>query len=606
MLDRAIEILESTKSYPDQLLATYGKRARLNWYGGRREEAIADQRRAIELAEQIRGEGSGTEQDRAKLFALFSSAFETMLGWQIELGAGGEALAVLERGRSRSLLDELAMTGHDLDTGRSAAERESLAKQEADLHQKIASLEKQLGVKHDADAQKSLNEKLVAAREALVQFHRDERAASPVYRNLLSVGASSVRLSQLQRKLLSDGGRLWAYWIGENNSYLLVVTKDKVTSYELSLTVETAISLGLKVGALTSADLSTILAGEGQSGLLFQLKNPKPDRTAVQKLNALWQLLVPEAEQKAALAEDTKRIIVLPDGPLANLPFEALVIDDSDDPVYLLDKGPPILYAPSATVLYNLTERPVSKNNRDNKPIFTVGDPSYSRAEFGERDSSAQDSFTPVSRYGELGGKLSPLPHTATESAWIVENFSKVGIAGQSIAKDKRHRTKRAAEYFRQNVDSLGLSRTGRSVVRQFLWSACAYTRSERKRRSERRRISDVPGDLRSGSERHRTGHSQRVRNKYGPVAKRRRNLGSFAGFMVAGSRRVVATDWLVDDEAAANLVSYLTAGIAKQEKSADGVDYAANLQAAKRWVRQQPKWSAPYYWAPFVMIGPK
>ncbi len=34
-------------------------------------------------------------------------------------------------------------------------------------------------------------------------------------------------------------------------------------------------------------------------------------------------------------------------------------------------------------------------------------------------------------------------------------------------------------------------------------------------------------------------------------------------GFLVAGSRRVVASNWLVDDEAAASLTSYFCAGVA-------------------------------------------
>lgn len=603
LLDRAIEILETSKSIPDVLCKIYGLRASINWYAGRKEEALADQRRAIELAEQIRIQGAGTEQDRAKLFAQFSSTFEKMLGWQIELGAGGEALATLERGRSRSLLDELAMSGRDLNAGRSNTEREALAKQEADLHQQVASLEKQMAVAKDDDQKKSLQSQLADAREKLVKFHQDEKAGSPVYRNLLSVGASSVRLSQLQRKLLNDGARLWAYWIGENTSYLLVVTKDKVESYELSLTVETAVSLGVKVGAFTSADLSAILTGEGQSGLLFQLKNPKPDRTTVPKLNALWQLLVPEAERQAALAAETKRIIILPDGPLADLPFESLVINDSDDPVYLLDKGSPILYAPSATVLYNLTERSPSKNNRDNKPVFTVGDPSYS----GSGDSpNTQDSPTPVSRYGELGGKLNPLPHTSTESAWIVQNFSKFGISANQLLK-----TKATEQNVRKNIAGRTIIHLAcHGIVDQSygnFFGALALTPGPRGNTDPNDdgfltlpEIYDL--DLK-GTE---LSILSACETNLGPSQKGEGIWALSRGFMVAGSRRVVASDWLVDDEAAANLVSYLTAGIAKQEKTTDGVDYAANLQAAKRWVRRQPKWTAPYYWAPFVMIGPK
>jgi CHAT domain-containing protein len=80
---------------------------------------------------------------------------------------------------------------------------------------------------------------------------------------------------------------------------------------------------------------------------------------------------------------------------------------------------------------------------------------------------------------------------------------------------------------------------------------------------------------------------------------------GLSRGFLVAGSRRVVASNWLVDDESAASLVSYFVASLAKTELDSSQVDYAAALHAAKRWVRSQEKWNHPYYWATFVLIGP-
>jgi CHAT domain-containing protein len=36
-----------------------------------------------------------------------------------------------------------------------------------------------------------------------------------------------------------------------------------------------------------------------------------------------------------------------------------------------------------------------------------------------------------------------------------------------------------------------------------------------------------------------------------------------------------------------------------------DKIAYAAALHAAQKQVRAQPQWSSPYYWAPFVLIGP-
>jgi CHAT domain-containing protein len=91
----------------------------------------------------------------------------------------------------------------------------------------------------------------------------------------------------------------------------------------------------------------------------------------------------------------------------------------------------------------------------------------------------------------------------------------------------------------------------------------------------------------------------------YGPQQKGEGTWALSRGFLVAGARRVVASNWLVDDKAAASLVSYFCAGLAQAEKAGQPVDHAAALQAAKRWVRKQPGWQSPYYWASLVLVGP-
>ena len=34
-------------------------------------------------------------------------------------------------------------------------------------------------------------------------------------------------------------------------------------------------------------------------------------------------------------------------------------------------------------------------------------------------------------------------------------------------------------------------------------------------------------------------------------------------------------------------------------------MNYAQALHEAKRLVRQQKRWTSPFYWAPFVLVGP-
>ena len=61
----------------------------------------------------------------------------------------------------------------------------------------------------------------------------------------------------------------------------------------------------------------------------------------------------------------------------------------------------------------------------------------------------------------------------------------------------------------------------------------------------------------------------------------------------------------MVDDKAAASLISVFYERICQQRAAGEEVDYAAALQSAKRWVYQQNSWQNPYYWSTFVLLGP-
>ena len=56
--------------------------------------------------------------------------------------------------------------------------------------------------------------------------------------------------------------------------------------------------------------------------------------------------------------------------------------------------------------------------------------------------------------------------------------------------------------------------------------------------------------------------------------------------------------------EAAASLVSQFCSGVAQARQGGGPVDYAQALHNAKLWVRQQEKWSSPFYCSMFVLVG--
>jgi CHAT domain-containing protein len=75
--------------------------------------------------------------------------------------------------------------------------------------------------------------------------------------------------------------------------------------------------------------------------------------------------------------------------------------------------------------------------------------------------------------------------------------------------------------------------------------------------------------------------------------------LGLVRGFMYAGSPRVVASLWKVDDAATAELMHRFYEGVLRQN-----LRPAAALRRAKVGMLSEPRWRAPFQWAAFELQG--
>ena len=75
--------------------------------------------------------------------------------------------------------------------------------------------------------------------------------------------------------------------------------------------------------------------------------------------------------------------------------------------------------------------------------------------------------------------------------------------------------------------------------------------------------------------------------------------VGLARGFMFAGTPRVVVSLWDVQDRATAELMKRFYAALL-----VDGQRPAEALRSAQREMAGTAEWSAPYYWAGFVLQG--
>jgi CHAT domain-containing protein len=310
----------------------------------------------------------------------------------------------------------------------------------------------------------------------------------------------------------------------------------------------------------------------------------------------LAEVFLPEPLRRRIETERPKRLLIVPDGALHQLPFEALLLADEPAPRYVLDAWPPIAYLPSAGILERLLERPAAAS--EGPVLLTIGDPYY------RSNDPAVAAAGEATRNAFLTGQLQRLPGTGRECAAVAAVFGPdraLQFLGNEAteANVKRHAPGRRF-----------LHLAAHGLVDEHwdnLFGGIALTPTES--------ASTPAADdgLLSLDEIHElpiAGCELAVlsacQTSVGPDRPLEAGSTLARGFLAAGARRVVASLWSVADDSTAQLMQSLFRQIAgSAAESAGGVDYAAALQQARRQLRSNPKTADPYYWAPFILLGP-
>jgi CHAT domain-containing protein len=280
------------------------------------------------------------------------------------------------------------------------------------------------------------------------------------------------------------------------------------------------------------------------------------------------------------------------------LPFEALVLDDGEEAPTLLDVGPPVVYGPSVTVLSELTQRRSRFVPGGREPVLSLGNPKYSSMRMGTIRAGAD---------GERAGRiqLTPLRYSAKEVEEVAAAF-----AARDMRTLKLLGTEATKANFRRQA-------AGRRVIHLAChgWADQSYgnffgalalspgPKPDDPNDNGFLTLSEIyPLDLKSCD----LAILSACETNMGPEQEGEGVWSLARGFLVAGARRVVASNWVVDDEAAAVLVANFCQAIASgQGQSGSDPDYALALHKAKQTIRKNPRWQDPHFWAPFLLIGP-
>lgn len=605
-LAQVLDIHQINPLNPRYLVHVHYLKATMLWDIGKRQEAVNELENALDVTETQRGYSTGTEFERAEMFARFSDELDTMIRWQAELKHPDEMFTAIERGKARSFLDELRLANVDLLVGLPASKRTELAQREYELRkaltEALAELDRLKKPEPDAPVEErerwnAAIDALVSARQQLYFFLVEARLESPVYRELISADAELTSLSTVQQAL--DNGELWlVYSIGRDASYVMAIRHDSAEISELTVPDSSAVTLGVDPGPLTEAKLAELMVQETDS--VYPVLSDCGDIDKLnQRLAALWAVLIPAEEQRSLTSGDVGHLTVMPDSHLCLLPFETLVVTIGQNLQYLLDVGPAISYVPSASVWNNLKDRNQS-SSLQREPVLTLGDPAY-----------PQDQDDPLDRLmgveTEASGYRSShirLPFSGRESEWVEDHFTAAGL-----------------EVVRLNGTNATESELRRLAAgRQILHLAC-HGLADFSYGNLFGMLSLMPGSVTDAEDDGNllmseiydldlTGCELAIlsacQTNYGPHQSGEGVWALSRGFLVAGARRVVASNWVVNDAAGATLVSYFAYYLAAEDKADVSRDYAQSLHDSKKQVRKQAEWSHPYFWGSLVLVGPE
>lgn len=552
--------------------------------------ALKDIETAIALADQQMMKASGTPYERAQMGRNFRRLFETAITLYVNQPDGvSRAFEIAELARSRTLQEQNSTSGIDLTTGISPGLQVLLAK----ASRRVVEVEQQLNRNENNDEAFEKNREK-AFRE-LAEIESLIRDNSRRYRNAIIKPVDPPDLKKIDEWLPGPSTVILSYFIGEQSCYVFIArggVDNRVV--ELNVSDQQANGLSIPSGALTAGSLARVLVGTPESVTSLLADRDKSAR-AIPALSSLWPVLIPESERNLIQNGTINRAYIIADGALAFLPFEALVTDSTkiNKPEFLIDEDLVISYGLSVTSLASSKSKPIHPRS-----LFTIGIDKYKNVGAGVRKivlstttgTSRQLSEEVFDNLSEAVQESDWVVQHARDADWSLKQWTNVeateeavrnGIADHELLHFSCHgfSLTEAGNAFGGLVLSLPESPSPVSLANNgFLTVSEIGTL-----RLDRCKLAILSACLTSD----------------GPLVE---GVGSWSlarSFIAAGCDRAVAELWRVDDEAASYRISHLVGALAAQSSC----DYAEATHVAKRWVRDQEKWQAPYYWASSVLL---
>lgn len=312
--------------------------------------------------------------------------------------------------------------------------------------------------------------------------------------------------------------------------------------------------------------------------------------------------VLPHAARRL-LTKGASRLVIIPDGALHQLPFEALLIEDEDQEIdFAINTSlPPMVYGPSISVQGAIRRQNLPP--QDWQSIVSLGGPEYPTSS----DWNKSAAWTSIMRLAGIE-TFPPLVAAVEESDEVIAALASLGGANST----KRTGSQATEVAFRSVAESANFLHVAAHAVIDHnadnLYGAIALTPG-------RFAGENAPGLSSDGlihlNEIYELDFSNcqlailsACKTLVGSDRPLEAGMSLARAFLERGAYRVVSSQWSISDRASAHLVGSFCKEFTAPEAKGNSTSYAAALHRAKRQLAQSEKYEDPYYWAPLVLVG--
>jgi len=531
------------------------------------DSALTYGQKAIDIIEQHRSNAGAVSELKSGYFGQHADFYNQMASWVLQFSSDvSRAYQLVEQSKARSLSDELAKAANNIDQQLPEEVRIKRRKKK----NQINSLYSQLENATDKEQRKKLKEKIRMAELDLAAYENTIQNQYPELKSLTSPDAISLERAQ---EITDEQTAVLEYALAGNNLLMFLISQDNVHVQQYSLPDDQELAKELTTWVANFKD--AILSNASRSMLRSQ---------SVKLYNALIKPFEEELKQ-------FKNLVIVPDGALAYLPFEAISQGDQ----YLIENFR-IKYEPSLTSLTLL---------KDPKPISRKDLLAVAGSQISEQNERSYRS-----------AKLSALPSTIIEVDSIASHFKQVSTlkneqvseqAFKNLLRQNRYRFIHLATH--GVIDEQKPNRSGLALSAE----------------GEIKASSTEDGMLRSSEIFGLNIDSEMVvlsacNTGLGKVVGGEGMLGMQRSFFYAGTSTVVVSLWNVYDRSTASFMNEFYKALLHTQPQEGWTDSmlhwigwdesipfgqkAMAMRQAKLEMIKHPLFNHPVYWAPFIVVG--